>query len=501
MQRLFPTLPLYATLPTAQLLPFYDAEAIAPTLSAAAIGQTLPWRSPQTVAAGLTLEFWPAGHLPGAALACLRYTPPQLPVRGGQRAAGEADRTYTVVYTGDFSLSGSRLTDGLPLEELRGLKPDVLIIEGSYGTSRHPRRRQQENRLAEQIAAALDAKHSVLIPVPLVGLGQEILMLLRSHHQFTGRDLDIWVEARIADVCDRYLDFLPELPSSVQNFARHQPLFWDERVKPRVRRLQPNQRLTREQRPCIVLVQTQSNWGQYVRLPNSTWTLLLPQHLEPRQNTLSLDLLRSEPAFQQQSERSLRTLQTIAAEGNLQLGFYLLAEHCDGTGTTQLIHNLRPQHVVLIHGPTPYLSDLAALEELQNRYHLHLPSLGTPLQLPVSDRFLQPPTPEQSYGGELLETEDSLLLSLPDHITSDARWPKFAATGLVEVRWQGDDLIVRGISPRELLSQTESDRLPSRSESCSTCLYYRGQACRNQTSALYGFTVSPDGYCPGFESN
>jgi Cft2 family RNA processing exonuclease len=70
-------------------------------------------------------------------------------------------------YTGDFFLSNSRLVEGLPLEALRGLEPDVLIVEGSYGTARHPHRRNQENNLAERINQAIAGAKSVLMPVRL----------------------------------------------------------------------------------------------------------------------------------------------------------------------------------------------------------------------------------------------------------------------------------------------------------------------------------------------
>ena len=73
---------------------------------------------------------------------------------------------------------------------------------------------------------------SILLPTPSLGLGQELLMLLRSHHYFTGRGLNIWVDGDVARGCDAYLELLPHLPHAVQNFARHQPLFWDERVRP-----------------------------------------------------------------------------------------------------------------------------------------------------------------------------------------------------------------------------------------------------------------------------
>jgi Cft2 family RNA processing exonuclease len=71
-------------------------------------------------------------------------------------------------------------------------------------------------------------------------------MLLRSHHYFTGKDIDIWVDDEIALVCDRYLQLIEHLPSSVRNFAQNQPLFWDRKVKPRVGRVSELQWVNRQ---------------------------------------------------------------------------------------------------------------------------------------------------------------------------------------------------------------------------------------------------------------
>jgi len=221
----FGQLPIYASEVTTQLLPLnWPGLAEHPE---SRFCQALPWLSPVELRRGLSVQLFPSGHLPGAAAVLLTYAAPQ--------------RTYTLVYTGDFFLSNSRLVEGLPLGELRGLKPDVLILEGSYGTARHPHRRQLENQLAERIHRAIADGYSVLLPAPTLGLGQELLMLLRSHHYFTGRDLDIWVDGTVAHGCDAYLELLPQFPTAVQNFAQHQPLFWDERVRPRLRRLLPEQ--------------------------------------------------------------------------------------------------------------------------------------------------------------------------------------------------------------------------------------------------------------------
>lgn len=457
LHQAFPLLPIYASEVTSKLLPLnwqeQDPEVIP------AFCQALPLRSPVEFHEGLVAELFPAGHLPGAVAVLLTYTTPE--------------RSYKLLYTGDFFLSNSRLVEGLRLEELRGLELDVLIIEGTYGTSRHPHRRNQENQLAERINRAISDRCSVLLPTPALGLGQELLMLLRSHHYFTGRDLDIWVDGAVATGCDAYLELLPHLPPSVQNFARHQPLFWDERVRPRVRRLQPDRRAAVGNSPCIILTDSTVDLGEYCQPDTGPWLILLPEKIDIKVNKeyLAPTIIES----------------------------YLLAQHSDGPGTTQLIHNLRPQHVVFVHGSPAYLADLTGLEELQNRYHVHSPSAGILVELPIGDTFLQPAAPETNYEGELTELGTVITITLPESITANTRWREFADTGLIEARWQGEEIVLRGLSQRELLNQNSDRYTWSDVDCCGTCKHQRGQRCWNSASPLYNFKVTLEGYCPAFE--
>lgn len=457
LHQAFPQLPVYASEVTTQLLPLNWPEL--PPEQIPKFCHALPWRSPVEFRDGLTAELFPAGHLPGAAALLLTYTAPQ--------------KTYRLLYTGDFFLSNSRLVEGLSIDALRGTALDVLIIEGSYGTARHPHRRQQENQLVERIEEFLAANRSVIMPVPTFGLGQEILMLLRSHHHFTGRNLDIWVDGTVAAACDAYLELLPNFPTSVQNFARHQPLFWDERVRPRVRRLDASHRFTINQSPGIVLTDDTADLSQYCHPDFEPPVILRP-------------------------ERQKYPLRANSAE--LATETYLLAQHSDRLGTTQLIHNLRPQHVVFVHGSPTYLADLTGLEELQNRYQLHSPAAGTLVELPIGETFIQPAAPvETNYEGELTELGTVVTITLPEAIAADPRWQNFADTGLVEARWQGEELVLRGLSQRELLKDSNSAKMPTNIDCCANCRHQRGQRCWNPTSPLYGFKVTPEGYCPVFE--
>jgi hypothetical protein len=269
-----------------------------------------------------------------------------------------------------------------------------------------------------------------------------------------------------------YLDILPHLPASVQNFAQHQPLFWDDRVRPRVRPLENDSPL--DQHPTILLVEENSHWQNYLRDTNQHWVIFQPEYFTPPKIT--------EKNFSSAIET------------------YLLAQHSDGLGTTQLIHNLRPQHVIFVHGPQNYLRDLTSLEELQNRYHLHLPQAKTQVELHIGQQFIQPAAPpETNYEGEVQETETIVKIQLPSSIANDPRWHNFSDTGLVKARWQGEELVLRGLSQKEVMTETSDEKLPRDIASCGNCRHRQYQHCRNPASPLYGFQVTPQGYCPVFE--
>ncbi|MEL6788265.1 MAG: MBL fold metallo-hydrolase [Cyanobacteria bacterium J06607_15] len=466
LHQAFPQIPIYTSEVTAKLLPCHWVDELDRQDSSWC--QILPWRSPLRITAQLQIELVPAGHLPGAAAIIITYQ--------------TAERSYRVMYCGDFSVSNFQLVEGMSIENLRGLTPDVLILEGTYGTVRHPHRRLQEKQLMERINFALEAGKDVLLPVPPIGLGQEILKLLRSHHQFTGRDLDIWVDDSIALTCDIYLELLSQLPISVQNFAKHQPLFWDERICPRMRRLSHPSRFAERQNRRVFLVDYRSNLWQYMSDKVAQWLVLLPEH----------PLKYIDP-----DSPELELLQSLSS---VEIETYLLAEHSDGRNTTQLVHNLRPQHVILVHGSANYLLELASLEELRNRYQIHSPASGVLLELPIGDRFVQPQTPQPVYyEGELNEMDSQVAIILPDRIGDDPRWKQIADTGIIQARWQGSELVIKGVSQRELLSHSQT-RISSDLDCCDRCVHYHNQHCWNQFSPLCGFKVIPEGYCPVFEA-
>ncbi|MEO1393468.1 MAG: MBL fold metallo-hydrolase [Cyanobacteria bacterium J06634_5] len=509
LHRALPHIPIFSSHVTAKLMPLNW-----PGQQDSNFCRPLPWRTPVELAPGLSVQLWPAGHLPGAACFLITYQ--------------TADRTYSVFYTGDCFLSNGRLVEGLPLAELRNLEPDVLIIEGTYGSERHPHRKQQENYLVDRLGEALANHGRAVFPTPLLGLGQELLMLVRAHHHFTGQPIDVWVDPLIGKGCDAYLGSLSSLPVPVKNFAQHQPLFWDERVLPRVRRLGARvstDELAAGADPAIFIVHPATHPSGYCQGDPANWTVFTPsvediplwqeqlpaervdaidkRQVDKRQMTAPDPWLLNQPDGNEANNGFdwLTEMQAATASGNTPIEHYMLTSHCDGGGTTQLIHNLRPQHVVFVHGEAHQLNDLASLEALQSRYQLHLPTPNQVIEFPLAESFWQPAPPQNdAYEGEVESSSDRILLTLPNNLESDPRWIQLADTGIVEASWQGDQLVIRGLNQQELMQVTPRNPL-SLSQTCYFCRHLRGQRCRNPESPLVGLQVTSDGSCDAFEKS
>lgn len=466
LRQAFPQLPIYTSIETQQILSHLYSE---PRVSEC---DTIAWNTSFNLTSDLTLELIPAGQMPGAAVCLLTYT---------VKADAEMPEIYTVAYTGDFYLTHTRFAPALSTASFKDRRIDLLIVKGGYGTLQHPPRKQQESDLIQTLLQALTAHQSVVIPVAQVGLGQEILMLLRTNAEFTRQQVTVWVDEQVAQGCDAYGQILTSLPSSIQNFARQQSLFWQA-----TGRLQIQPLGTIAQVPCILLVHHQTDLGQYAQVLGD--------------RVLVLDPIPPEfPQALGECPGHTRWGDEVSFPDSWQTQTFLLAQACDGPSTTQLIHNSRPHHVAFYHCSPLVVEDLTQVPDLQNRYLLHPLIPGESLEVgledsvPLPQEALAPPL--QTYGGELVESGLSATLSLGADILDDPRWQTFADTGLIEAIWQGHQLIIRGLSQAEILRSSASHP-PVDRNCCANCHYYRNQRCWQTESALYGFKVSPQGTCP-----
>jgi Cft2 family RNA processing exonuclease len=374
----FPDAPVYATAPTIALtrvlhqdarrimqsrldeedeLPLFDDVAVERLMAAFV---PAPFKTRLPLAEGLAVTFFPAGHIAGAAMLGL-----------------ESDEGNLLI-TGDLSISPQRTVDGAKPPAFR---PDVLVVESTYGGRLHANRAVQERKLVETVAQVTAADGKVLIPAFALGRAQEILLIL-SEFQRRGElpAVPIWADGMVRPICQAYTSFAEVLPLPMQERGAQ---FFEGHIRP----VQ-----TAEQRNALVwqagaLVIVASS-GMLAGGPSLSYARALagsPQHAI---------LLTG----YQDEESPGRRLQELAKKGRgtLRLGnekvdvqchlqTYSLSAHADEGQLISLIETLNPEHIILVHGDGEARASL--YKALGERKRLvHLPRSGQALDFQFDKR-------------------------------------------------------------------------------------------------------------------
>lgn len=125
---------------------------------------SLNYYRPMPIAPGVTLTFYDAGHILGAAQICLDI------VEGG--------RKVRYLFSGDIGRGKDDiLRDPDPVENV-----DILQIESTYGNRLHSPRTEATEEVYRYVSAALQKKSLILIPSFSMGRTQDIVYTL---HQLT----------------------------------------------------------------------------------------------------------------------------------------------------------------------------------------------------------------------------------------------------------------------------------------------------------------------------
>jgi len=132
-----------------------------------------------SVANGLKFHALNAGHVLGAAMFLLEM--------GGR----------TVLYTGDYSMEDDR---HLMAAEIPNVKPDVLMVESTYGVQVHASRAERESRFTGTVERVVSRGGRCLIPVFALGRAQELLLILDEYWQDNPQlqSIPIWYASKLA---------------------------------------------------------------------------------------------------------------------------------------------------------------------------------------------------------------------------------------------------------------------------------------------------------------
>jgi Cft2 family RNA processing exonuclease len=373
----FPDVPIYCTPPTRMLMQvllfdaikvmsskwekeqevlLYPQEAVTAMLTAV---KEIPCRQKLFIDDHSTIEFYPAGHILGAAMVQIRT------------------KEGAALFTGDFSLLAQRTVEGAMLPRSH---PHLLVSESTYGTQLHANRTIEESRLVESVSEVLQRKGKVLIPAFSLGRAQEVLLIMKeARRKGMIPECPLYADGMVRNICAIYGGFHEYLARPLQKDARHgESLFFNQEKKeiavdPR------NRQAIIDGPPCVIV----SSSGMLTGGPSVFYAKALAGD---EKNALFLTGYQDEEspgrrlmALADAKEERRLVLDGESVTVSCSVGKYALSAHADGGQIAALVAKLSPADVVLVHGEDGSRYSLA--KQISGKSAVHAPLNGESLAL------------------------------------------------------------------------------------------------------------------------
>lgn len=355
-------------------LPLYPPEAADACLSRMA---PVPFLSTIPLCGGEIKATWiPAGHILGAASIYIE----------GKRES--------LLMTGDVSVANQQTIPGMVVPQC---KPDVMVMESTYGNRQHADRAQQEAALAQRVAEVIAAGGRVLVPAFAVGRAQEVILVL-SRAMRRGRipAFPVFVDGMVRSVNAVYAAFPNELTPSVRRrVLKGDDPFYSEFVTP-VNAPSERDRVLKGPPCCIVassgmLVGGASSYYAARMAGNTENLIAITGYQDEESPGRALLNLAQRPAATptepaSESEERVLVLNGRRVPIGCRVETYSLSAHADGGELASLVRRLAPQSVYLVHGDADARRALAANIDVILPGGAHLPDNGGVCTTQVAER-------------------------------------------------------------------------------------------------------------------
>ena len=388
----FPSVPIYCTAATQGLVGVLlrdslnvmrgraETERELPLYARGAVDSLLekiipvPFGAPTQIGrTGVVATWFPAGHILGAS---------SIGIEGVDHG-----RTMRVLFSGDISVADQLTIPGMLAPA--GFRPDVLVIEATYGDRLHAARALEERRLLEMVAGVIERKGKLLIPAFAVGRAQEVILtILRELRAKRLASFPVYVDGMVRSVCGVYSSF----PAHQSAFARrlierHGNPFFNivDEIRPVATPAEREQVLNGP--PCCIIASS----GM---LTGGASAYYAPSIVGDERNGIAIT------GYQDEESPGRHLLDLAEGKtGQLSVGGqlvevkssvakYALSAHADANEIAGLIEAINPRQVVLVHGEgtaRPALAD--ALKRTGGRFRpIHLPRTGDTLSFGATRR-------------------------------------------------------------------------------------------------------------------
>lgn len=319
----------------------------------------------------MKLTAYPAGHIAGAA--CLYL----------QTQEG------SIFYSGDVSGFLQQTIEGIGIPRLR---PDVAILESTYGNRLHASRSLEEIRLAEMVADCARKGQKILIPAFALGRAQEVLLILRKAIG-EGRipHIPVYADGMVRDMNRVYV----RNPECLRrNLARRilkgEDPFYTEDIRA-VGPIEDRDALVDAQGPAVFVASSgmlsggPSAFYAQKLLPREDACVILTGYQDEEAPGRKLQELLDAA---QEEERRL-TLGQVTVPVRAQIAMVGLSAHADQSELCGIVEKMTARRVILVHGDETSVHTLGEQLACDVRRQIYQPTVGDEIEIRIGTRRTQ----------------------------------------------------------------------------------------------------------------
>lgn len=294
------------------------------------------------------ITFYNAGHIAGAS--CIYLQSPE----------------GAVFYSGDFSVFSQRTVEGAKLPKLR---PDVAIIESTYGDRLHSNREIEERNLIEAVNECIENNGKMIIPAFALGRAQEVILILKgAMNKGSIKKVNVYIDGMVRDINRVYKNNPLYLKNSLgKKILRGLNPFYDDNII-EIKQTDKREEILSKKEPAVIIASSgmitggpSAFYAEKIAPMENGYIVITGYQDEESPGRKILDLLEAE----EDRERYLN-INGLNIPVKCHVRKIGLSAHADKNEIKGVLGRISPRNIILVHGNEEVIRSLG--KEISNEF-------------------------------------------------------------------------------------------------------------------------------------
>lgn len=294
------------------------------------------------------VTFYNAGHIAGASCVYL------------QSSEG------AIFYSGDFSVFSQRTVEGAKLPKLR---PDVAIVEATYGDRLHSNREIEERALIDAVNECIENNGKMIMPAFALGRAQEVILILKgAMNKGSLKKVKVYVDGMVRDINRVYKNNPLYLKNSLgKRILKGINPFYDENII-EVKTTDNREDILSQKEPAVIISSSgmltggpSAFYAEKIALMENGYIVITGYQDEESPGRKILDLMETD----EENERYLN-INGLNIPVKCSVKKIGLSAHSDKNEIKGVLERISARNIILVHGNKEVIRSLG--KEVSNEF-------------------------------------------------------------------------------------------------------------------------------------